>query len=62
MELTEQSLTDAILKLKQMATEREEIIHTKPRYLLFPSHALWFLDRLFNPWKGERAKWLSKKR
>ena len=61
MELTEQSLTDAILRLKQMA-DRGEILHTKPRYLLIPSHAFWFVDRLLNPWKGKRARWLVTKR
>ena len=62
MELTEQSLTDAILSIKQSIRDRAEIMSMRPTHMLVRCDLIKWADRLLNPWKGKRAKWLASKR
>ena len=62
MELTEDSLREAILKIKEGIQDKAEMMSARPTYLLVRVDLIKWADRLVNPWKGNRAKWLTNKR
>ena len=62
MELTEDSLKDAILKIKQHVRDRAEVMSIAPTHMLVRVDLIKWADRLVNPWKGKRAAWLKGKK
>lgn len=62
MDLTEDSLRDAILRIKDDIRDKAEVMSMRPTYLLVRVDLIKWADRLVNPWKGKRAKWLTTKR
>lgn len=55
-------LEDVILKLKEHIRDRAEIMSARPTYLLINCNLMKWADRLINPWKGRRARWLRTKK
>lgn len=62
MELTEQSLENAIIEIWKHTRDRGEVVSMKPTLLLIQPWLYRDADRLINPWKGRRARWLATKR
>ena len=62
MELTEYSLREAILKIKEQVRDKAEVMSARPTHLLVRADLVKWADRLVNPWKGKRVKWLAAKR
>ena len=62
MELTEQSLEEVILQIRGFARNKYDVIAVRPTHLLINTSLWRRADRLANPWKGKRAKWLKAKR
>ena len=56
MELTEETLAGVLAKVA--TDERIE----PPQYMFVHWDYLHTIDRILNPWKGKRAKWLTTKR
>lgn len=56
MELTEETLAGVLARVA--TNERIE----PPQYMFVHWDYLHTIDRLLNPWKGKRAKWLKGKR
>lgn len=62
MELTQQSIYECIARLRCMVDDKDELIANEPSHFYVWPEFVTELDRMANPWKGKRAKWLSKKR
>lgn len=61
MELTKQSLEECLIKVRQATADRDGLIDRQPSYMFVHWDYLHWADRLLNPWKGKRAKWLTTK-